>query len=330
MENKIRKNLNRRKLIIIQRQEQIKREKRIILFASILILFITISIFVTIGYNKYGKDIYASAKINQIKDNESDEIDDLLNNHNKQDNSGYLCLADDPNAEDAMKVFKNTEGLLKGEKQYPVRKDGKKVAYITFDDGPSTENTQNILNVLDEYDVKATFFVTGSAIEDNEQTKKLLKEEVARGHAIGNHTYSHDYGKLYPGNRINAENFMNEIQKTNKILKEVLGNDFETRVIRFPGGYWSWDGRSKVRPLIDEKGYAIIDWNALSKDSEGKIKNASELLQCVKETTNNLGSDADSVVILMHDTYGKRETVKALPNIIQYLENKGFEFKTIK
>lgn len=328
MENKSRKNINRRKLIIIERQEQIKREKRIILFASILILFITISIFATLGYNKYGKDIYASAKTNSSKNDE----DYLLNNDIKQakDNSVYLSLTDDPNAEDAMKVFENTEGLLKGEKQYPVRKDGKKVAYITFDDGPSTENTKNILDILDEYDIKATFFVTGSAVESNEQTKKLLKQEASRGHAIGNHTYSHDYKRLYPGNVINAKNFMDEIEKTNKVLKEVLGNDFYTRAIRFPGGYWSWDGRTQIRPLIDEKGYAIIDWNALSKDAEGKTKNASELLQCVKETTENLGPDADSVIILMHDTYGKRETVKALPNIIQYLEKKGFQFKTIK
>ena len=223
MENKSRKNINRRKLIIIERQEQIKREKRIILFASILILFITISIFVTIGYNKYGKDIYASAKTNSSKNDE----DYLLNNDIKQakDNSVYLSLTDDPNAEDAMKVFENTEGLLKGEKQYPVRKDGKKVAYITFDDGPSTENTKNILDILDEYDIKATFFVTGSAVESNEQTKKLLKQEASRGHAIGNHTYSHDYKRLYPGNVINAKakemlDWMNNDENPDQIITD--------------------------------------------------------------------------------------------------------------
>lgn len=330
MGNKNKKNINRSQIIMIERQKQIKREKKIILFASILIFFITISIFVTLGYNKYGKYIYASAKINQ--NNHDEDIEELLNNDDNlpENNHDYLSLADDPNAEDAIKVFKNTEGLLKGQKQYPVRKDGKKVAYLTFDDGPSTENTKNILNILDEYNVKATFFVTGSSVEENEQTKKLLKEEVSKGHAIGNHTYSHNYKKLYPGNVIDAQGFMNEIEKTNKVLKEVLGDEFNTRVIRFPGGYWSWEGRSKVRPLIDEKGYAIMDWNALNKDSEGKTKNASELFQCLKETVENLGPDADSVVILMHDTYGKRETVRALPNIIKYLEREGFEFKTIK
>lgn len=242
----------------------------------------------------------------------------------------YLKLEDDPNAEDALEVFANTEGLLKGTKKYPVRTDGKKVVYLTFDDGPSTTNTPQVLDVLDKYNIKATFFILGKSLEEGKEAEDILKRIASDGHAIGNHTYGHDYDFLYPGRTINPDNFMSEINKCNERIKKVLGDDFDTRVIRFPGGYWSWEGRTGIRPILDEKGYAIIDWNTLNEDAQGAKKDANGLVECLKKNTDALGPDADSVVVLMHDTYGKEETVKSLPGIIQYFKDKGFEFKTIK
>ena len=246
------------------------------------------------------------------------------------DNSGYLSFEEDPNADDAAMVAENTKGLLNGTKHYPVRTDGKKVVYLTFDDGPSTTNTPGILDVLDRYNVKATFFILGKSIEGNEEAKNILKETAKRGHAIANHTYSHDYSYLYPNRTMNVDNIVSDIEKNNSILKEVLGEDFSTRVIRFPGGYWSWEGRTAMKEAMEQNGYYNVDWNALNKDAEGKPKNADELLQSTKETVEALGPEADSVVLLMHDTYGKEETVKALPQIIEYLQEKEFEFRTIK
>ena len=244
--------------------------------------------------------------------------------------TGYLKLEDDPNAEDAMMVFHNTEGLLKGTKTYPVRTDGKKVVYLTFDDGPSTTNTPKVLDILDQYNVKATFFVLGKSIDTDSQSEELLKQIANNGHAIGNHSYSHDYNYLYPGRIISPENFMSDINKCNDALKRVLGEDFKTRVVRFPGGYWSWDGRTNIRPILDEQGYAIIDWNTLNEDAQGSKKDANQLLECTKKNTEALGPNADSIVLLMHDTYGKEATVDALPQIIEYYKSLGFEFKTIK
>ena len=246
------------------------------------------------------------------------------------DNSGYLSFEEDPNADDAAMVAENTKGLLNGTKHYPVRTDGKKVVYLTFDDGPSTTNTPEILDVLDRYNVKATFFTLGKSIEGNEEAKNILKETARRGHAIANHTYSHDYSYLYPNRTMNVDNIISDIEKNNSIMKEVLGEDFSTRVIRFPGGYWSWEGRTAMKESMEQNGYYNVDWNALNKDAEGKQKNADELLQSTKETVEALGPDADSIVLLMHDTYGKEETVKALPQIIEYFQEKGFEFRTIK
>ena len=89
-------------------------------------------------------------------------------------------------------VSENTNGLLTGTKNYPVRTDGKKVAYLTFDDGPSTTNTPEILKVLDKYNVKGTFFVLGTSLKDNTKAQEILKTIAGSGHAIANHTYSHD------------------------------------------------------------------------------------------------------------------------------------------
>ena len=311
---------------------KIRRRRRITLCSLVLILVVLGVVIFKVFFNNKdnklsskGPNETSTATLNDTSTAEETSSPSQSNNKN-----GYLKLEDDPNAEDALEVFANTEGLLKGTKTYPVRTDGKKVVYLTFDDGPSTTNTPNVLDTLDKYNVKATFFILGKSIDEGTENKEILKRIANDGHAIGNHSYSHDYNYLYPGRTINPDNFMADINKCNDRLKEVLGDDFNTRVIRFPGGYWSWEGRSGIRPIIDEKGYAVIDWNTLNEDAQGAKKDANGLVECLKKNTDALGPNADSVVVLMHDTYGKEETVKALPEIIQYFKDKGFEFKTIK
>ncbi|MCR1951292.1 polysaccharide deacetylase [Clostridium sp. DSM 100503] len=261
----------------------------------------------------------------QSDKDETLEIEDL-----KRDNSGYLSLEEDINAEDAVVVSENINALVTGRKRYPVRTDGKKVVYLTFDDGPSITNTPEVLKVLDEYNVKGTFCILGKSIAKNDDSKKILKDIVKNGHAVANHTYSHDYNNLYPNGVINVENFIKDIEKNNELMRSILGKDFFTRVIRFPGGYWSWDGREEIKEVLLDKGYVDIFWNALNKDAEGCMKNAEQLLSEVKNTVEALGAEADSIVLLMHDTYGKEETVKSLPLVIEYFKHNGFEFKTLK
>lgn len=307
----------------VQKKKKSKQKKTIILFISVITLVIAVATIITININDGSEKVYS--KVEAAEDGQADKVQE------EKPKNVYLPLEEDVNAEDAMMVFENTEAILKGTKQYPVREDDKKVVYLTFDDGPSTENTAAVLDVLDQYDVKGTFFVLGSAVDNSQETKELLKRIAYDGHAIGNHTYSHDYNNLYPNRTINVDNFMNDIEKCNEAMRNVLGEDFNTRTIRFPGGYWSWNGRENVRPVIDSKGYAILNWNALNGDAEGgQNKNAEQLVNRTKETVENLGPNADSIVLLMHDTYGKSETVKALPEIIGYFREKGFEFKTMK
>lgn len=267
---------------------------------------------------------------NKEQNNESNIYTSSNIHKNTLDNSGYLELKDDPNADDASIISKNISDLLKGNKNYAVRTDGKKVAYLTFDDGPSTTNTPNILKVLDEYNIKGTFFIVGKTLENNEESKKLLKEIAKDGHAIGNHTYSHNYKYLYPNGTMNVDNIINDLNKNDSLMKSILGKDFSSRVIRLPGGYWSWNGRTNLKNKLVELGLERIDWNALNGDAEGKKKNEDELFARFKETVDNLGENADSITILMHDTYGKENTVKTLPRIIEYLKERDFEFRTIK
>lgn len=211
-------------------------------------------------------------------------------------------------------------------RKYSYSNQGEKLVFLTFDDGTSTTVTPQILEILDEYNVKATFFLTGrNIINGGDAAKRLVLEEFERGHAIANHSYSHDYKILYPNRVLNLQNFIADFKKTDEILKEILGEGFSTRVLRCPGGFGSWKNMSKLSSYMEENNLVSIDWNSLSKDAEGAKKSAKELLENVIETAEG----KEIVVILMHDTYGKEETAKALPKIIEYFQKNGYEFKTL-
>ena len=211
-------------------------------------------------------------------------------------------------------------------KKMDYSNNGEKIVFLTFDDGTSTTVTPQILKTLKDENVKATFFLTGQNIErGGAKAKELIKQEFEEGHAIANHSYSHNYGILYPNRVLNLESFKEDFKKTDVILKDVLGPYFSTEVIRCPGGHMSWKGMQPLDKYLDENGIASIDWNALSGDAEGKKKNPQELYDYAVKTS----AGKDMVVILMHDTYGKENTAKALPQIIKYYKDNGYKFKVL-
>ncbi len=210
--------------------------------------------------------------------------------------------------------------------KYDYSNNGKKVVFLTFDDGTSTTVTPEILKVLDQENVKATFFLTGQNIErGGDKAKELIKQEFNAGHAIANHSYSHDYGILYPNRTLNLDAFKADFKKTDDILKEVLGPYFSTEVIRCPGGHMSWKGMEPLDNYLDQEGMASIDWNALNGDAQGKKKSPEELYNYAVKTAEG----KEMVVVLMHDTYGKENTAKALPQIIKYFKDNGYQFKVL-
>ena len=204
--------------------------------------------------------------------------------------------------------------------------DGKKVVFLTFDDGTSKTNTPEVLRILKENNIKATFFLTGSNIENGGETAKdLVRQEFNSGHAIANHSYSHDFKLLYPGRNLDMEAFKADYEKNDKLLKSILGENFTTHVMRCPGGYMSWKNMDPLKDYLNENKIASIDWNALNADAEGPKKNAQQLVDFAIKTAQG----KEMVVLLMHDTYVKEETVKALPSIIKYFKDNGYEFRTL-
>lgn len=205
---------------------------------------------------------------------------------------------------------------------YP--KDGKKIVFLTFDDGPSTNATPKILNTLKKHNIKATFFILGKNLDSYPKSKEILKEILHDGHAIANHSYSHNYGYLYPGGSINTENLIADFDKNENKIKEVLGADFKTSVVRLPGGMMSWKNKDNAKQALSNKGLNYVDWNCLNGDAEGGNKTPQQLL----ERTKNTAHGHEKLILLMHDT--KDNTAEALGSIIEYLKGQGYEFKTLK
>ena len=210
--------------------------------------------------------------------------------------------------------------------KYDYSNNGEKIVFLTFDDGTSTTNTPKVLDILKKEGVKATFFITGQNVEyGGEKARDLIKQEFNEGHAIANHSYTHDVKKLYPNRVLDIDAFKADFEKNDKMLKDILGKYFSTRVIRCPGGHGSWKNMEPLDNYLEEKNMVSIDWNALNADAEGKRKNARELTEYAIKTSQG----KEIVVLLMHDTYGKEETVKALPAIIKYFKDNGYAFKTL-
>lgn len=193
----------------------------------------------------------------------------------------------------------------------------RKVVYLTFDDGPS-ENTGAILDILKQYGVKATFFITGA----NQDQRFLIKRAYNEGHTIGLHTYSHDYSEVYAS----EDAYFKDLEKVGEVAREQIG--YVPCFIRFPGGSsnvvsakYKKGIMSSLVEKVQEKGYQYYDWNVDSTDGTGCGKD---------EIAANAKNDYyHHAVILLHDAQTKDATVEALPEIIQYYQELGYEFQAI-
>ncbi len=197
-----------------------------------------------------------------------------------------------------------------------------KICYLTFDDGPTTSITPQILDILRRYNVKATFFQLGSLIKANGDMARRVYEE---GHLIANHSYAHEYRELYAS----EEAFMSEIDQTYELIKQVTGDDNYFKLVRFPGGSYNagsyGEAKQRYKPALADAGYYFVDWNALNGDAEGGKKNASQLLEGLKSSAGS----KNNIVVLMHDAPGKQTTVDALPSIIEWCMEQGYEFRRL-
>lgn len=187
---------------------------------------------------------------------------------------------------------------------------GDKVIYLTFDDGPSVY-TKELLNILKEYNVKATFFITGNG------NREYIKKAYNEGHSIGIHTYSHVYKNVYAS----EEAYFNDLEKVQKIIKEQTGE--ESRLVRFPGGSSNTVSRfnkgimTRLSKELERRGYKYFDWNVSSSNTVKSNSDdiANTVIRRLKKGNN---------VVLQHDT--KYYSVKAVRKIIEYGLANGYTF----
>lgn len=193
-----------------------------------------------------------------------------------------------------------------------VNAESRKV-YLTFDDGPS-DNTDEILDILKEYDVKATFFVVGKTDEHSRQMYRRIVEE---GHTIALHSYSHKYSEIYSS----VEKYDKDLEKLSKLILEETG--VTTHYLRFPGGssnQVSDVDMEEFIKLVTDEGYTYYDWNVVSGDATSKSYSAKDLIDNVVSGVEHFQES----MVLMHDASNKDSTVEALPKIIKKLKAEGY------
>ena len=196
--------------------------------------------------------------------------------------------------------------------------------YLTFDDGPHSANTASILDTLDEYGIKATFFMVGSYID---RYPEIVRDVYERGHKIGCHSYSHSYNSIYK----NADSMMTEVQKWEDAVTKAIGHVPPERLFRYPGGSTNC-GKSAIHNALLQAGYRIFDWNALNNDCLLHTRPSDKSdLDFMKESfietvAYSFRLKSTPHIILMHDSYA--QTAELLPWIIEYLQSLGCTFGT--
>lgn len=197
-----------------------------------------------------------------------------------------------------------------------VVKPPEKTIYLTFDDGPGP-HTEQLLDVLDAYGVKATFFVTGRG------NLELLPEIVRRGHAIGIHTVTHEYGEIYAS----PQAYFTDLYGMQEIIYEKTG--VKTTLMRFPGGSSNtvsckpWEGlMTLLTQAVQDAGFQYFDWNIDSQDAGG----ARKASQVVENVTSGMAAQGTGIV-LQHDIHGY--SVEAMEDILAWGLNNGYHFEVL-
>ena len=322
-----------------------KRRKKIIgrIFTSILAVLLLISVIVNAVLafswtalnekNRTYKETYASqnAEMGELKTKVA-EANNLLSSIQKQleelseENASMKQRIADLEAENEDlkgKMSQTGTGTGNGDGTSGEAEQTVKKAYLTFDDGCSV-NTPTILDILDRYGVKATFFVNWKS-----KYKDYYQLIVEKGHALGNHTATHEWDTVYS----TLDGFVDEVQTLSDKVYDLTG--YKMTLFRFPGGTNNTINQkhnsetsfcTMAAEKISEMGYIYFDGNVDSRDADGKTHTADEIASNVLSGAKN----KTTAIILMHDTgTNKQSTVDALPEIIEGLLEMGFEIEAL-
>ncbi len=205
---------------------------------------------------------------------------------------------------------------------------GKKIIYLTFDDGPC-QNTYQVLDILDSYGVKATFFTVGYFVDRHPE---IVAETMNRGHLVACHTYTHDFSQCYAS----PQAFMNEVHRWEDAVRRACGTLPSRICVRFPGGSSTSSARNvreAIFRLLREGGYRWFDWNAGNNDKwpAGNTHNLPIDDYLYESYLESMGwfahTESPQVIFLCHDT--ENATVRVLPRMIEDLIARGYEFRTL-
>ncbi|WP_341534805.1 polysaccharide deacetylase family protein [Clostridium sardiniense] len=198
----------------------------------------------------------------------------------------------------------------------------KKVVYLTFDDGPSITNTNNIIDILNKNGVKGTFFVVGNKAAEN---KNILKKARNLGMSIYPHCNVHDYEKIYSS----TDEYFKDLNLCENKINNVLNEKLDFKFVRLPGGSTNRVGKqsvlSGIKKELKSRNVMYVDWNIDSGDATAS--NVSS--ECIRKNIKNNAGAYRVEVVLMHDAEGKKSTVTTLENIINEYKLMNYEFKTL-
>lgn len=192
-------------------------------------------------------------------------------------------------------------------------KEESKVLYLTFDDGPTPDITDWTLDLLQKYDAKSTFFCIGNNVEKHPDIFRRIRRE---GHSIGNHTFNHPRGW-----NTETDKYITEVKQTQiSIDSRIDSHDSQTKnLFRPPYGQIT----NKQSNVLHDLGYKIIMWDVLAFDWMDTISNET----CYQNVVSK--AESGSIVVFHDSVKASKRMQYALPKVLDYFSNKGFEFKRI-
>lgn len=298
-----------------------RRNRRLLVSAAVLIVVIALLCVACSGISKLVKGSQdkqqadnTAAQGSAVVEDEQQVQDDRP--ASEQESKQYLAIKDDTSLPSYALEY---PGMYADAVSTPNKESKSKVCYLTFDDGPSSTVTPDILDTLKENDVKATFFVVTSTIDENTD---LIKRIIDEGHTLGIHADRHEYSEIYKS----VDAYLADFAKAYDTIYELTG--YKVQCFRFPGG--SNNGVMSKNGTYDEivtemtrRGFEYFDWNAYDHDAEGGNYSVDQIINYAVDEVNE--SSRNDVILLMHDTYGKEKTAQALPSIIKSLKKNDIE-----
>lgn len=296
-------------------REKNKIRKTEIIMSIILVILLIVAVAV---YFQKGKDVKSTGKSVETARKTEAAGQNETKSSQTEDSDGKDSGAESGEADQAETVpDRSNFAVQPGVPVGTTDQSDEKVVYLTLDDGPS-DNTQAVLDILDKYNAKATFFVTGEMPE----YKDMIKVAYDKGHTIGMHTYSHDYAKVYAS----VDAYFQDLDQIGQLVKEEIG--YVPCFIRFPGGSSNTVSKKYTAGImstlvqeVQNRGYQYYDWNGSSGD--GSVRTTEEL---VAQATS---FESNNIILLCHDSHGKQTTVEALPQIIEHYQSLGYTFKAL-